>query len=803
MELFRDLRFAVRSLSKARLVAVVAVFSLALIVAGNTVIFSIINSLMIRPLPFDPDERIMLVWRSELARPGDQRLMRVLDYQEILERNRVFEHTGATMSGSRSLTGTGEPEQLLTSLVTPSFFDMVEVRAQAGRFFTSEEGRPGAEPVAVLGDSLWRRRFAADPSVLGQTIELDREPHRIVGIMQENFEFLDVGVDVWLPLAVEPGNSDPEPPIGAVVGQLAGGVSPDTARDDLAAIAADLEQRFPETHLGYGAFARTFREIVPGPSDAMLLQLMQAAGVFVLLIACANLANLMLARGESRRRELALRAALGAGRGRIVRQLMTESVLLAVIGGGIGVVLGLLGVDLVAKALAGDVPQGYLPVVDMRVLLFSLLLSIFAGVAFGLLPALRSTRGGLATRLREGGGRGSSTGQGWLRRGLVVAQVALAVVLLCGTGLILKSFLEIQYADPGFDQEGLLSFQLTLPEDRYATEESRLTFFEQIREELVALPDAAGATYASAIPRARDNQAAEVEIVGAPLEEGTPKPFVSWLAVPPGYLDTLSVSILRGRDFAVTDRAETARVAIVDRRFAQRFWPDEEAVGQRLRLRDEEWEVIGVAAPILQRRLGELEGDLNALVYLPWSQSGQQTAKFLLRSRTQDPTALAEPARAAVGRHDPDLPVALMRTYDQVLAATYVGMNVLGKVLGGLATVALALAGLGVYGVLAYSVSQRTQEIGVRTALGAGRRTILGMVLGGALRMAAVGIAVGLPLAFGVTRLLESAIPGMAAGWATFVPIVVAGLLTVIVASSLGPASRATRLDPVKALRAE
>lgn len=805
MGLFQDLHFALRTLFRSKMVAIVAVASLALIIAGNTVVFSVVNSLLIRPLDFDPEARLMLMWRKEQARTFDRRPLAPADFVDYREKNRVFEDLAGYRGGSRNLTGSGNPEALGIAEVSPSFFRVVKVSLDRGRSFTEDEGLPGGGGVAVLSHSFYERRFGGDPGVLGRTIQLDHQPFEVVGVLEDGFTFIDSDVDVYLPLTVDPATTErDDATIWPAIGKRRPGVSLEQAREDLAAIAADLERGFPDTNRGITTQAMPFREFIPGPEDTKLFQTMQGAGIFLLLIACANLANLLLARGQVRQRELALRSAIGASRFRIVRQLLTESVVLAMTGGALGIGLGLVGVRIVRNALGDDIPKLFRPVVDGRVLLYSLAISAAAGLVFGTFPALRSTGGQLVEKLKEGFRGNASSSKGLLRKGLVVTQVTLALVLLCGIALLLKNFLEAQYADAGFDDERLLTFRLTLPEEQYDDPEERLAFFESLLPELRALPGVENATMASALPRTYQNAVTEVETADDPVAEGEPKPQATSLVVAPGYLEAMSIPLLRGRDFTLADNAGAAQVVIVDRNFAERFWPGEDPVGKTVTVGEVERRVIGMAKAVNQVRLPKFSGPLNSVAYIPWAQDEERrSARFLVRSAGSDPTALADAVRAAVWSFDGDLPVAEVRSYDDVLAEVYVGITVFGSLLASFGVVALALAALGVYGVLAYSVAQRTREIGVRVALGASRRSLLGMVLWDGASLAAVGVVVAVPLVYFVRQGLESVIEGMTAGWLLFLPLITVSLFAVVLVASLAPALRAAGLSPTEALRVE
>ena len=799
MNLTQDVRFAFRTLAKSKMLTAVAIGSLALVVTGNTTVFSILNAFMIRPLPYKDAERLMLIGQSALERPDDFTPFSPANFNDLRRRTQVFEVMAAYTEDVVNLTGEGEPEQLSVARASPSLLPMLGIDAAWGRVFSEAEERPGVEPVVLLTHEFWKRRFGGEPNVVGGTIRLGREAHVVIGILPEHFEFVNSSVDVWLPYTLDPASLErAERSINVGVAKLRHGITPEQARSELSLIAADLERKYPEANRGYGIVANTIREIFPGDTDRRLFALLQGGAIFVLLIACANIANLLLARAQARRREIVLRLALGAGRARILRQLLTESVLLAVIGGVVGTAASLAAVRAIRQAIAGEVPYNFLPVVDARVLVFSLVIAVAAGLFFGLMPALHSARLNLASALKEGGDRTASTGRGWSRRLLVIGQMAMALTLLCGAGLLLRSFLALQYAPPGFESERMLTFRLSLPEKEYS-EAQLILFYQRLREELRAVPGAVTATAASTLPKSRATEGAEVEIPGR--DDGDdPAPLVTWLSIPPGYFDAMKIPLLRGRDFLTRDRAESLAVVVVDQRFADRFWPGDDAVGKQLRVLDETREVVGVAADVVQRRLGDLEG-VSPMVYLPWTQHPMRAMNFMLRSRSQDPTTLAESARQTVWRLDPDLPIANVMSLETFMANQYVGMRVFGAMIAGFGVVALLLASVGVYGVLAYSVAQRTQEIGVRVALGASRNDVLTMVLRDGLKLAFFGLVIGLPGVFVVRRLIEGALEGLAGGALVLAPLITLGLMLVTLLASLLPARRASNLSPVEALR--
>lgn len=797
-----DVLFALRTLFKSKLVAVVTISSLALIVAGNTVIFSIINSLLIRPLPFDPDGQLALVWRADEKRSFSRLGMSAPDFNEYRERQRVFTEVAGYNSGGVNLTGTDKPEALAFAEVTASFFKTLHAPVAHGRALQEADVAPGAAPVVVLSYRLFERRFGADQSLIGETIELDRRPYEVVGVLEKDFTFINQE-DLWLPLIIDPAAIDREENVvWPLLGKMREGVTLDEVRADLGAIAADLAKNYPDVNRNIGIHTSSFRGLIPGPEDAKLFGFVQGAGIFLLLIACANLANLLLARGQVRQRELALRAAIGASKSRIIRQLLTESIVLAMIGGLLGIFLGYVGVGVVGNALGDDIPALYKPILDVRVLLFSVALSAFAGLAFGTFPALRAAGNNLIDLMKEGG-RGAAGSKRVLGKALVVTQVTLALIVLSSTGQLLNAFMGARDADPGFNDEDLLTFSVALPEDQYTEASQRIAFFEEMQRELSALPGTNGVAGVSNFPRSFNTGAARIKNpADSDAEES--RHFAGSFVVMPGYFDTLEIPLLRGRDFSLTDNLDAGRVAIVDRRFAERFWPDEDPLGRQILVNDEEHTIVGMVKNVTNQRIAEFAGEANATIYLPAAQQDERrTFSFMLRSAGGDPMALAAGVRSTVRGLDPNLPLARLQSYDDLLAQVYVGITVFGRLIACFGAVALFLSALGVYGVLAFSVTQRTREIGVRVALGASRSKVLGMVLREGLVLAGIGVAVALPAIAGVMKMLESVIPGLAAGGVTLVPTLVALMLGTILFASMVPARRAAGLSPTEALRVD
>ncbi|HUP23768.1 MAG TPA: ABC transporter permease [Thermoanaerobaculia bacterium] len=801
--MLQDIRFALRTLARQRFVTAMVVLCLALVVGVNTAVFSVFRSYILKPLPYPEVDRLALVVAQQRALSDDESALSQADFRDFAAETTVFETLGAVSVRTVNLTGDGPPEQLTAPLLTADALDILGARPIVGRAMTEDDSTPGAAKVVLLDHAFWQRRFEADPGVVGRTVLLDREPHEVIGVLPEGFEYVWWGADVWLPLTLDPAATDrSQRTLGHLLGRLRPGVTPDQARADVERVAAELETRHPETHRGYTALARTLPEWAPGPTDTRLFSIVQVAGLLVLLIACANIANLLLARGQVRRREVALRTALGAARTRVLRQLLTESVVLALLGGIAGVGLGAVGVRLMRGALVeATLPRFILPELDGWVLLFSLVISALAGVVFGVVPGLQAARSSVSEELKEGGSRGSMGGRRVAARGFVIAEIACATALLVGAGALFRTFFEIQYGDHGFRTSGLLTFGLSLPEDRYPDDEKRNAFREQLLPQLAAVPGVSSAASSTALPRSRAVPVAGVTVADVELGDERARE-AAWLSVSPDYFETLGLPLLRGRAIEPSDRSGTTDVAVVDAAFADRFFEGDEALGERFEMLGRTRQIVGLVSNVKQRRISVLE-NADPTVYLPAAQAPSAAMQWVVRARSGDEESLTEGVRAAVWAIDPELPLDSMMSLDQFISVQLAGIDVLTSIIGGFASFAMLLAGLGVYGLLAYSVSQRTREIGLRMAMGASRRSVMGMVLRQGLMLAGAGLLFGVPMAWGVSRLLAAMLGPLGAPPPSLLPAIALGLVVVTMLASLLPARRAAMLPPLSALRVE
>ncbi|MEZ5319943.1 MAG: ABC transporter permease [Vicinamibacterales bacterium] len=796
--LLQDLRYGLRGLRKQPLYTLVAVATLALGIGANTAIFSVASGVLLRPLPYANGDRLSMVWmdnrRIDLARDWHS----YPAYEDYRTGNTTFEDMAAFNRRSWTITGQGEPTRIRGAHATASLFPVLGATAEIGRVFTREEDEGGAA-VMVLSHGLWQRMFGGRPDVIGRTVTLSARPTEVIGVMPAGFAFPTPDTDLWVPTSVAPGARTNRGAIWLqVIGLRKPGVGVAQAQADLERVNRAILEANPNQQ-GYGVFVTSYYDEVVGPVRPAILALLGAVGL-VLLIACTNVANLAMTRAATRDREFALRAAIGAGRGRLVRQLLTESVLLAVAGGVTGLALGAAGLQLLVAVAPPDLPRLAAIGIDGRVFAFTALLALATGLVFGVAPAWQTARTDPGAALKEGG-RGASAGGRGFRRALVVAEVALAVMLLVGAGLMVRSLVRMQQVDLGLDTTGVLSARVALLGDRYQDEAPRVDFFARFVDRARAVPGveaaaAVGSVFLSATPNST-NFAIEGRPDFAP-DEAIEVPVDS---LTPGYFDLMRVPLREGRAFDTRDTATSEPVAIVNASMARRFWP-EGALGRRFKFgrlaSGTPWmTIVGVAADT--RRTG-YEAAVRPEVYLPQSQGAEYSMQVLLRT-TGDPAAMAPALRSLVRDLDPSVALQDLRPLDEERDAMLAQRRLNTRLFALFAVVAAALAAIGIYGVIAHGVAQRTRELGVRVALGATGRSLLGLVLREALGLVGIGLVLGLggALAAGgaMRRLLYEVEP---ADPATLVAI---ALLTLAVAALAvaAPAIRALRVDPLHALR--
>jgi putative ABC transport system permease protein len=804
--LLQDLRYAVRTLVERPGFTVVAALTIALGVGGTTAMFGIVDAVLLRSLPYADPDRLVMVWTRTPGVP--QAAASWPEFVDWREQNHSFADMAVWRGQSVNLTGGAEPERVIGAFVSDRFFPLLGARPALGRTFTAEETDPAtAKPVVVIGHGLWQRRFGSDPGILGRTLVLNGQSHTVVGVLGPEFDGGNapsngwfMGCDVFLPISYFPnkkGLARGETEI-LVLGRLRPDVDLEQARTDMTVVAGRLEQAYPDTHAGRGVDVLPLHEQIVGSMKPALLVLLGAVAL-VLLIACANVANLLLARASRRRRELALRAALGAGRTRLVRQLLTESALLAVLGGALGLLVGHWGLAL----LVSLAPPGVLPAsvaLDGRVMAFALGLTAATGLCFGIVPAVHASRPDLDVVLKEAGRGGSGSAGHRFRDALVVAEVTLSLVLLVGAGLLLRSAVALQHAELGFRTDHLLTAEFRLPAAKYSEPRMIAAFFRQTLERLRAVPGIESAALVRAVPFSGNGGSTTYQVEGQPEPPKGREPVTQLNIVSPDYFRTMGIPQRKGRDFDEHDTADRPTVAIINDTMARQLWAGTDPLGRRLRLREAGWvTVVGVVGDV---RHGAPSEPPQPQVYTTHEQDARIFACVVARTKG-DPMAMAAPMRAALWSVDKDQPVWKVRAMEELATGSRGTARAMSLLVGAFAAVATLLAGVGIYGVMAYAVSQRTREIGIRMALGAASGRVLRLVVGRALALTGVAIVLGALGANAVARLLGTLLFGVGpADPLTFVAAALA-LATVGTLAAYIPARRAAGIDPVRALAEE
>jgi len=802
--LWKDFRYSLRCLLKQPVFTAIAVLTLALGIGANTAIFSVVNALLLKPLAFPELERIVALWDKAPSRGVLHNEVTMANYLDWRTQSQSFEQLGLARWWSTNLA-VDPPERVQGFLVTANYLDVIGVKPLLGRSFLSGENEPGKDSVAVLSFSLWQRRFASDPNIINKTVVLNGVSRTVVGVMPEGINY-PKGAEVYAPLAITPelaksrGNHS-----YYVIGRLKSQISIKQTQAELDAIAARLEQQYPETNSGWGVTAFPIVADTVRLYSTAIWILMCAVG-FVLLIACANVANLMLARAAGRRKEIALRAALGASRWKIVRQLLIESLILSAAGGVLGVLIAYWGIDLIRAGNPGDAARfapGWSHMgINFSVLVFSLLLSIASGLLFGLAPAWQVSKPNLNDALKDSG-RQTGSGSHRLRSLLVVAEVALSLMLLVSAGLLVRSFLSLMKTNAGFEADNVLTMNLTLPVAKYKDGPARAAFYEQLVQRVKSLPGVDAAAAVNYLPLGGSNSSDSFLIEGVPEPPPGQEFDGRYRVCTPDYFRALGISLRKGRSFTEQDKADTQPVIIVNETLANRYWPKQDPIGKRLRfygpLDKNPWmQVVGVVQDVKH----ELNLPVTPDYYLPHAQD-PWNAMVLVAKTSIDPAAMAGPITQELWAIDKGQPVFDVRTMKEVRAISVALYSFSSVTLGIFALVALLLAAGGIYGVMAYAVTQRTQEIGIRMALGAREGHVLRMVVKNGMTLALIGIIVGLVGAWGLTRFLESLLFGISATDALTLSAVSAGLLLVALLACYLPARRATKVDPLVALRYE
>ena len=801
---WRDIRFGVRALVHSPIFTVVTVLSLALGIGANTAIFSVVNGLLLRPLPYPESEQIVDVWHTppQQSFPGlDRFSVSPANYLDWKAQSNAFEQMAIYTYTGLSLSTSNDPLPLIGAAVSSDFFSVLRTNAMQGRTFTPDEEQPGRDQVVVISHGLWQRAFGANPNIVGQTLTLNSRSFTVVGIMPAGFQ-LPREADLWVPLAWD----DKERQTRSihdyiVIARLKQSVSLPQAQAEMSTISTRLEQQYPEENSGWGAVVIPLREDLVGDIRTALLVLFSAVG-FVLLIACANVANLMLARGANRQKEIAVRIALGAGRARLVRQLLTESVLLAVTGGVLGLLLAVWGSRMLVRL--GSLPNSGDIGIDTWALGFTLLVSFAAGIIIGIVPALQFTKSSLSETLKQGSGRtGGSPMKQHTRKALVVSEVALSLVLLIGAGLMIRSFWKLQNVDPGFDTSNALTMSVALTPIRYSEPHQQLAFLDRAMEQIRAVPGVVSVGTTTTIPLAGGGSTQPFSIEGRPTGTIAEQPMAQTRYISPDYFKAIGIPLRQGRFFSDQDRDNSVPVIIISEAMARRFWPGENPIGKRLtpsfHSKEGAREIVGVVGDVKARGL---DSDASTMMYLPYKQAPRPFMSFVVRT-SSNPESLVQPVSRAIYSIDKEQALTDVQTMDQVLMQSLSDRRFNMTLLLTFAGVALVLAAVGVYGVMNYTVTLRRRELGIRMALGAKASDVLRLVLRQGLTLTLIGVGAGLISAYALTRLMASLLYGVTAtDYLTFASVS-AVLIVVGLVASFVPARRATKVDPTIALRTE
>lgn len=795
--LANDIRYALRSLRSSPGFTVVAVLTLALGIGATTAIFAVVNAVMLQPIPFRDPGRLVHVW--ETTREGADFEASEPNYLDFRDRNHSFEVMAAFRHVAVNLTGRGEPQRLEGMAVTHSFFPLLGVRPALGRTFLPEEDVPGGDTrVAVLGHALWNDHFGADATIVGSTVTIDRQAYTVAGVMPPGFDYR--GAELWLPLAPDPARERDDHWLW-VLGRLRPGVGMEAAAADLQAIAASIGDQYPSID-GWGVRVESMSARMVGPNFRQTMLVLLGGVGSLLLIACLNLANLLLARATSRETEIGIRSALGAGRAHIARQLLTESLLLAAFGSVLGLLAASWAIALLQELAPAWVPRLNEIAIDWGVMGFALALGLATSLTFGLAPAIRASRVELAQTLRQSS-RSVSSSHRRLRDGLVVVQVALATALLIGAGLLMRSFVNLQTIDPGFDPSGVVAIPIELDPSAYGEGSHRIAFIDELTERTLSIAGVVGAGASAVDPMSGWNLTNDVTPAERAAEVG-PSGYTQagWRVVTPGFFEAMRIPVLRGRTFSATDRGDGPSIGVVTGALAERLWPGEDAVGKRMFFGGTDGDPLTVIGVVGDYHDVDITGEAPLLLFRPNNQMAWPSMTLLVRSNL-DPSAIGAAVRALLRTMDPSLPVPEVRPLEHSLAGAVAGERFRSLLLSAFATIALILAAVGIYGVTAFGVARRIREFGVRLALGASPADVAGKVVRNGVALAAIGVALGIAAAWGLTRFLETLLYDLSpTDPATFVAVaLLLGGVTVL--ASYLPGRRASRVDPMVALRQE
>ena len=805
--ILQEVRFGLRRLRLSPAFTAVVVLTLALGIGANTAIFSVVNAVLLKPLPYREPDRLVTIEHLYPSLDGMQAPVSVAGFVDYRDKTTSFDGMAVQSGWGANLTGHGDPERLSGSRVTSGYFSTLGVSAARGRTIAPGEDVEGKDRVVILSDALWHRLFAGDPSAIGKTLQLNGATYDIIGIMGPEFrDFFNRTAQLWVPLAFTPqqlsGGRTNE--WLSLTTRLKPGVSIETAQTELTVFAQQLKQQYPDEYPpDWTLKTTTFNEKATGRIRPALLMLLGAVG-FVLLIACANVANLLLARAASRQKEVAIRTALGASRWHLVRQLLTESVLLAMIGGALGLALAWVGVRTLSASSLKNLVAAEGIAIDGTVLAFTLGLSVLTGLLFGMVPAVQISMSRFHDTLKEGGRSVSADrGSHAVRRMLVIAEVALALMLLVGAGLLIKSFSRILGVSPGFEARNVLTASISLPLARYPNDTARIAFWDQALPRIAAIPGVRAVGATTVMPFSGGWSTGSFNVEGFTPNPGEQGPWGDIRFATPGYAEALQIPVKRGRFLSEQDLPSSPPVVVVDEEMVRRYWPNTDPIGKRIYFGDDDdIEYITVVGVVGHTKQEALDAEDRVQLYFPYRQAPQGFMSVVMRTEVPPETVI--PAlRQAVQSVDRDQPLSQVRTMEELLAQS-VGQRRLSMVLIGVfATVALLLASIGIYGVMSYSVAQRAHELGIRMALGAARGSVLGLVLRQGMALVLIGLAIGVAGAFALTRFLESQLFDVAPTDPATFTIVAVILASVALVATLVPAMRATRVDPLVALRQE